>query len=609
MNLNDALANQVGQIITDSNAVQASCFPVSPNVVVTCFHALSSINNHETNYYIRWPRLSLKSNATVILDTISPNDDIVFLLLDTPLPADMKLLPLDFRHTYNGNFLSFGYRKSQHYDGLFSTGNLIGEVRAVDGRQLLQLQTHSIDRGMSGAPILDLSYGTIVGMLSEYWATKSSVDNSLAFGIPISRLISVRPSISENIPELVAVPKNIKSGLFEKNSTHGHVVYSISEDELVFACTRLALLVVADQFADGAWGRSLWKETGIKITTDVADKDYVKTTHAKRALSATSWAAQALAKVSGSIYTPSVGQAITFALLHQDKTTYAFGNIYASRSATPFANTITFIRSPRHTASGIKLLELGKGINHEVVKGFEFIIRNECQPEGGWGEAIGDPPNTLSTAYVLDTLIKLLQIPKFKELLSPDIARLARPSVSRGMAWLIEQRDPDNLWRYADSEEYKPMYSANILGFVPQLVTSFYDDTIVSIDALLNLSIQGGIPATLNGNAEFTTTALCLYAMLRTDPQRYEKPIQSFVSWLVARVLTDEWLEGYSCMQGIFGLIALTQLPNIPRAKLVHNVNQMFSSIYEISDDPSLWIKIDKQFNLGLHKTIERLYS
>lgn len=610
MEIHDVLASQVGRISFD-NDILASCFPVSRNVIVTCYHTFQNIENESNIYNVYWPKLSLIRTATIITNEISSKDDIAFLTLNESLPQDVELLRLGFHHRYDGSFISFGYRKISHYDGLYTSGKLLGEIRAVGGRQLIQLQTNAIDRGMSGAPVFDQTYGTIVGMISEYWATQNITDNSLAFAIPINRLISVRPSISAEIPDLIAAPKDIESGLLDKTLNAVFKDYQITNGELIRACVRLALLVSADQLFDGAWGRSLWKETGVKYTTDVADKEYVKKTHTKKALSATSWAAQALAKTSGSVSLLSIKKATEFTMQHRDKATGAFGNIYAIDSGTPLVSKTTVIRSPRHTASGIKLLELSQGISHDVVKGFEFIIKNECDG-GGWGEAIGDEPNTLATAYVLDALIKLMQIPTFKNMLSFPIASTAKPVITRGITWLIEQRDDDGLWKYSNSSEYKPLYSAHVLGFTPQLATYFRDETIASLDALIGLTIKEGIPATWNGEADFTTTALCLYAMLRIDPNRYKIRIQEYVSWLVRCVLSDEWLENYSCLEGIMGLVALTQLPNMPRAELSANLDPILGSDlidkHGLTDDPNFWLEIDRQYNLGIGKTIERMY-
>jgi len=620
LSLVNTLASQVGCIYqTISGELLASCFPVEPGVVVTCYHALRVDEyGSDIGYNLVFPRLSFKCHATIIRDETSIENDVVFLLLDTPLSQNVKLLPLGFRYTYNGYFSSFGYRKVEYYYGLFASGKLREEIQASDGRQLLQLHSNEIDRGMSGAPILDLSYETIVGMISEYWSASSSIDCTLAFAVPMSRLISVRPSISKIVPELTAAPKHLESGLFNNLFNPASVKFTISEEKLIRACTRAALLVCADQFEDGSWGRSLWKETGrIRITTDAIDKKHAALTHEKKAISVTAWAAQALARAAtiaaGEFRSPEVKKSAHFAMMYQEKETGAFGNIYESNSATPLVSRSSLIRSPRHTASGIKLIELAQGLNREVVKGCEFIVTNECISEGGWGEAIGDPPNVLATAYVLDSLIKLLQVPGLRSLLSPFVAKSIRPAISRGMAWLIGQRDDDYLWQYSGNQEYKPLYSAFILGFVPQLVDGFYEETVESLEALLKLSVGGGIPSSQNGKPDSLATSLCLYAMLRIDPANHEEWIQSSITWLVNNWISDDWIYDYRCMHGIFSLVALTQLPNLPRKKLSCDLEKIFvnthSRCFVSQGDPTFWLSVDKQLDLGLSDVINGMYS
>lgn len=373
----------------------------------------------------------------------------------------------------------------------------------------------------------------------------------------------------------------------------------------------MAVTVAADQFEDGSWGRSLWKETEIKYTTDVADKYIVQTTHVKKALSATSWGAQALAKALNSSAIPSVRKAVEFVVAHQDYESAAFGNIYITSSAFPLVNNQRFIRSPRHTASGIKLLELANGLNLDAVRGFEFLIKNQCD-DGGWGEAIGDAPNILSTAYVLDAIIKLNQISTLKQMLSPSVRNKVKPAINRGMAWLIEQRNERNLWIYEGASEYAPLYSAYVLGFVPQLANDYYDEVVVSLNSLLELRVDGGVPAAFGGEADFTTTCLCLYAMLRIDPKEYHNEIEDFVQWIVNSVVSNEWVENYSCLQGIFGLVSLIQLPNRKIEELIKQLNIIFDYFYSNVSHSVLsidrWLDVDERFTLGLSNLIQEIY-
>ena len=610
----DILAAQVGYVCqSGSSFVLGSCFLVSSDIVVTCYHVLELNDKINKEYDIVWPRLSLRLTAAVIQDAISSDDDVAFLSLAVSIPPDTPILPLGIRYTYNGDFSSFGYRKIDNYNGLYTNGTIRSEIETADGRKLLQLYSDEIEQGMSGAPVFESSYGFIVGMISEFWSTNKSTDSSLAFAVPINRLIEVRPEIAQIIPEMNAVPKLIETGLYRNISHPVRLAYTLSEDELVCACTRAAFMVTADQLVDGAWGRSLWKETGISITTDIADRNQVSQTHEKKALSATSWAAQALAKSAGSTRLPMVIKAARFARQHQEESTGAFGNLYASCSATPLVFQQTFIRSPRHTASGVKLIELVNGLTRDVVSGCEFILDNECRPDGGWGESIGDRPNTLATAYVLDALIKLLQAKNFKSLLSPRKSNSIKPAINRGLAWLINQRKPDHLWQYSGNDEYTPLYTAFVLGFVPQLSESYYEETVESIESLLEFSTHGGIPSLRLSPPDPLTTSLCLYSMLRVDPIRFTSRIHEQVKWIAKKVNSDYWDDNYRCMQGIFSLVALAQLPDIPRKKISNKLAQMFTYISNIENDAlntsEPWLKLNNQLSLNLENAIRGLFQ
>ena len=598
----------VGKLSDSHNLALASCFPVTNDLVVTCYHAIKG----EDTFFIAWKTTSniIVRQAKIIEDYLSEDADIAFLKLNEPLPKSFFIFELGFHWTESGPFQTYGFRKANYYDGLSASGILRTETQKVNAHtKLIQLDCRDIDKGMSGAPVLDTTYNTVVGMICEYWDTQSSTDSSLAFAVPTSELINVNASIKNVVSELNAAPKYLESGKI-KSASYPTKVLDI-EDQYIFACSRLAVIVAADQFEDGSWGRSLWKETEIKYTTDVADKHTVQTTHVKKALSATSWGAQALAKALNSSAIPSVRKAVEFMVSHQDHESAAFGNTYATTSGYPLVNNQRFIRSPRHTGSGIKLLELANGLNLDAVRGFEFLIKTQCD-DGGWGEAVGDAPNTLSTAYVLDSIVKLNQISMLKQMLSAPIRNRVKPAINRGMAWLIEQRNERNLWTYEGASLYAPLYSAYVLAFVPQLANGYYDEVLASLNSLLALKIDGGVPAAFGREADFTTTCLCLYAMLRIDPEKYRIEIDNFVQWIITKTISDKWAENYSCLQGIFGLVSLIQLPNQKTDGLIKQLNMIFDYLYSNVSQGVLsvdtWLDVDERFMLGLSNLIQEIY-
>ena len=192
----------------------------------------------------------------------SEDADIAFLQLSEPLPKSFFIFDLGFHWTEGGSFQTYGFRKANYYDGLSASGILCAETQKVNMRtKLIQLDCRDIDKGMSGAPVLDTTYNTVVGMICEYWDTQSLTDSSLAFAVPTSELINVNASIKSAVPELNAVPKYTESGKLKKTLSPTELLDV--EDQYIFACSRLAVIVAADQFDDGSWGRSLWKETGI----------------------------------------------------------------------------------------------------------------------------------------------------------------------------------------------------------------------------------------------------------------------------------------------------------------------------------------------------------
>ena len=74
----------VGKLCDSHNSALASCFPVSNDLVVTCYHAIKG----DDTFFIVWKTASniIVRQAKSIEDYLSENADIAFLQLSEPLP-------------------------------------------------------------------------------------------------------------------------------------------------------------------------------------------------------------------------------------------------------------------------------------------------------------------------------------------------------------------------------------------------------------------------------------------------------------------------------------------------------------------------------------------
>jgi tetratricopeptide (TPR) repeat protein len=103
-------------------------------------------------------------------------DDLVLLLLEgvhTPLPPEQVAVLGSARLSKPGQpFRSFGFRSLGDYaDGLWSQGVIHGLVPPQRGRRvrrpLVQIESHQLHHGMSGAPVLDVERDLVVGIVSQ----------------------------------------------------------------------------------------------------------------------------------------------------------------------------------------------------------------------------------------------------------------------------------------------------------------------------------------------------------------------------------------------------------------------------------------------------------
>lgn len=148
-------------------------FVVSDRLVVTCAHVVEAAREKpddkikvvfHVNRESRW--------ANVIPEAWRgpEGDDIAILLLDGGLPVQVKALVLSSSIGCEGHpFRSLGYSQVGDVEGLWATGEIQGIVKQSDGRQLLQLASPELDRGISGSPVLDLTRARVVGMVTAVY--------------------------------------------------------------------------------------------------------------------------------------------------------------------------------------------------------------------------------------------------------------------------------------------------------------------------------------------------------------------------------------------------------------------------------------------------------
>jgi hypothetical protein len=578
----------------ENSAALGSCFAVTEDgVFVTCFHVIGNSTTGEVIHRIvklAWPKLGIELRATVDPNASRPTADIAILkLIDEPMPKGVHVFTLDLRLFPNSEFVSFGYRKATAYKGLFARGIIIGEVADAEGRAFIQLNTNQIEQGMSGAPIVYQNYHRVVGIASSFWKSKELQDRDLAFAIPAREVVESLPRLSVTIPGMVAIPREDSTGR-PKIADISSGRFELFHDVIRTAFIKAAILILADQFGDGSWARTLWRWSGGPFTKDVAPADIVAKTKIKKALSVTSWAGQAVFKATGNNRLRCLLRARSYIKSHWNAEAKAFGFLYDQQIGTPFieGNTI-FVGNPRHTASAAKFLEMTDGISSEVIDSVEFILSCESGEYGGWGERQGASPNSLSTAFILDALMKVSQAPGLSSCIAPQARSTLNPSIARGIAWLAQNQEIETgLWDYENHPILRPFYTAHVLAFAPQLVAAFPNEGERAIQALLSQKRDGGIPTHMSGEPHIAATSMLCYGLSKINPQKYERDIAELLEFAITKFLNEDYSSTYHIFDSIFVLM-LTQLPFIHSKWWSIDVERAITQVEDIVANVSDW--------------------
>ena len=177
--------------------------------VITCAHVIHSIllvhpreaANAEIGVYFPQARGDERKayRATVAQCFPSHDDDVVVLQLDAPPPLGPEQLPTlgTAEPSAFHPFRSFGYQRLAQYQAGHAHGTILDVVPTPDGYVLqaepIQLDSKQIDRGMSGAGILDIERNLVVGLIAEVFiARPDGINQGTSFGVN-ARVLTLPP--------------------------------------------------------------------------------------------------------------------------------------------------------------------------------------------------------------------------------------------------------------------------------------------------------------------------------------------------------------------------------------------------------------------------------
>lgn len=201
---------------TSTDAIVGTGF-VAREGIVTCAHVVrdAGVDPHGTDglevgvyYPEREGRSSITKRAKVAACFDQYDDDVVLLHLvegSSPLGPELAAKFGSAKGSEDHDFRSFGYRRLQNYQGLPAFGKIVGHGERPRDKKFhgepLMLSSQNIDKGMSGAPVLDTTRNLIIGIIYLAWdSAEGSHDRDTGLSVD-ARVLSLEPlclSLEEN---------------------------------------------------------------------------------------------------------------------------------------------------------------------------------------------------------------------------------------------------------------------------------------------------------------------------------------------------------------------------------------------------------------------------
>ncbi len=188
------------RICDDKGQTKGTGFLVTETLAVTCAHVVKACGaGPGGRVRVVFYRGGAMRQADVLRDGWREvdGDDVAILSLQpegAPLPEGVRPAQLGSPRACGGHRMrALGFPPLEGgYDVAWAEGELRGVVPHPRKRPMLQMDARPIRRGMSGAPVLDLETGQVVGMINEYlegapleWATTSETLHQVYPEIPL----------------------------------------------------------------------------------------------------------------------------------------------------------------------------------------------------------------------------------------------------------------------------------------------------------------------------------------------------------------------------------------------------------------------------------------
>ena len=169
-----------------------TAFVIDEHRIITCFHNLQGGRIGDLDVYFPLSEVHVTSWQVQEQD---PRRDIAVLQTTKPLPVQAH--PLRWStHRVRGRFTTYGF-SDPGVKGLRAEGVIYDTSPGHAGVPLLQLdECNTIAQGFSGAPVIDVDRGTVVGMVTTVTTTDEDGRGAFSsFAVPTSEAAAVAPRL------------------------------------------------------------------------------------------------------------------------------------------------------------------------------------------------------------------------------------------------------------------------------------------------------------------------------------------------------------------------------------------------------------------------------
>ena len=282
--MQNALEAGTVRVLTPEGAIAGTGFLVSSTLVLTCAHVVQSTGTGPgEKLTIEYHLSNQAAEARVLKDGWSLEDDVAVLEVLNRLPEGVFPIRLQSSAGMQGRrFQTLGYPHDGPTQVRWAQGEILGPV-PVEGyaNALLQIDGKQIDKGLSGAPLIDPDTRRVVGIITGYWDVVRQANSPplrMAYAIPIETVSAIFPALKEYV-----TVSDLKTEYFDERD--------LTDKEIDHGLVQLAELlpgrapVLVDELSSFTRALRATRGTDLKALSDSSRKERAEAINALNSLS------------------------------------------------------------------------------------------------------------------------------------------------------------------------------------------------------------------------------------------------------------------------------------------------------------------------------------